>query len=167
MTKGSSQGTFDMLNDALFVQMERLANAEGDAIEREIERSKAVGQLAGNIIGNANTAINLMKFQASEGMDLAGAVAVRPRMLETRRKPQEKQPVDWDIADDWLLENASEHTLSYLASRLGRSLDEVESRCQDLGVEPKRLDGSRAEYEDFKRDLTDRTCTRLADGERE
>lgn len=77
----SRQGTFDDLNDALFAQMERLANASGDALEREIERSEAVSKLAGNIIGNANTAINLLKFQATEGIDMAGMVATRPKML--------------------------------------------------------------------------------------
>lgn len=154
------RNTFDTLNDAMFAQMERLANAEGDEIEREIGRSGAVSNLARNIIDNAKTAIDLAKFQASEGMDLAGMVAVRPKMLETKRVPQSRQPVDWEIADDWLLENASEHTLAYLADKLGRTREEVEGRCQDLGVEPKRLDGSRAEYEAFKRDLTERNLGR-------
>lgn len=76
------QGTFDDLNNALFAQMEKLANADSEeSVKREIERSEAVSKLAGNIIGNYNTAINLMKFQASEGMDLAGMVATRPKML--------------------------------------------------------------------------------------
>lgn len=76
------QGTFDDLNAALFAQMDRLANAsDEESVRREIERSEAVGKLAGNIIGNYNTAINLMKFQASEGMDLAGMVDMRPKML--------------------------------------------------------------------------------------
>lgn len=76
------QGTFDDLNNALFAQMEKLASADSEeSVKREIERSEAVSKLAGNIIGNYNTAINLMKFQASEGMDLAGMVATRPKML--------------------------------------------------------------------------------------
>lgn len=76
------QGTFDDLNNALFAQMEKLANADSEeSVKREIERSEAVSKLAGNIIGNYNTAINLMKFQASEGMDLAGMVSTRPKML--------------------------------------------------------------------------------------
>lgn len=76
------QGTFDDLNAALFAQMEKLANAsDEETITREINRSKAVGDLAGNIISNYNTAINLMKFQASEGMDMAGMIAARPKML--------------------------------------------------------------------------------------
>ena len=75
------QGTFDDLNNALFAQMDRLADAKGDDLEKEIKRSQAVGSLAGNIIDNYNTAINLMKFQAQEGMDLAGMTASRPKML--------------------------------------------------------------------------------------
>lgn len=76
------QGTFDDLNNALFAQMEKLANAaDEDSVKREIERSEAVSKLAGNIIGNYNTAINLMRFQASEGMDMAGMIASRPKML--------------------------------------------------------------------------------------
>lgn len=76
------QGTFDDLNNALFAQMEKLANADDeDSVKREIERSEAVSKLAGNIIGNYNTAINLMRFQASEGMDMAGMIASRPKML--------------------------------------------------------------------------------------
>lgn len=75
------QGTFDDLNNALFAQMDRLANASGDDVEKEIERSRAVGNLAGNIIANYNTAISLMRFQADEGMDLASRVAMRPKML--------------------------------------------------------------------------------------
>jgi len=75
------QGTFDDLNNALFAQMDRLADAKGDDLEKEIKRSQAVGSLAGNIIDNYNTAISLMKFQAAEGMDLAGMTASRPKML--------------------------------------------------------------------------------------
>lgn len=75
------QGTFDDLNNALFAQMDRLASATGEEVEKEIKRSQAVGSLAGNIIDNYNTAISLMKFQAAEGMDLAGMVASRPKML--------------------------------------------------------------------------------------
>lgn len=75
------QGTFDDLNNALFAQMDRLANANGDDIEKEINRSRAVGNLAGNIIANYNTAISLMRFQAEEGMSLSDRVAMRPKML--------------------------------------------------------------------------------------
>lgn len=79
------QGTFDDLNAALFAQMDKLASAsDEESVKREIERSEAVSKLAGNIIGNYNTAINLMKFQQSEGMDMAGMIASRPKMLGGR-----------------------------------------------------------------------------------
>ena len=80
------QGTFDDLNNALFAQMDRLASASGEELESEIERSRAVSQLAGNVINNANTAISLLKLQASEGMDAAGLVATAPRMLGGGRR---------------------------------------------------------------------------------
>lgn len=74
--------SFDDLNAALFAQMERLANAKDEeVIRREIERSEAVGKLASNITANAKNAIDVMKFQYQEGMDLAGMVATRPKML--------------------------------------------------------------------------------------
>ena len=74
--------SFDDLNTALFAQMERLANAtDEEAIKREIDRSEAVGKLATSITANARNAIDVMKFQYAEGMDLAGMVATRPKML--------------------------------------------------------------------------------------
>lgn len=74
--------SFDDLNAALFAQMERLANAtDEETVKREIERSEAVGKLASSITANAKNAIDLMKFQYNEGMDLAGMVATRPKML--------------------------------------------------------------------------------------
>lgn len=77
-----AKNNFDSLNDALFAQMERLANTtDKDELEREIERSKAVSQLAGNIISNANTALSLMRLQASEGMNMAELVSARPKLL--------------------------------------------------------------------------------------
>lgn len=55
-----TKGTFDQLNDALFAQLDKLQAVDGDdaeAMERAIEQTKAVSQLAGNIIDNASTAI--------------------------------------------------------------------------------------------------------------
>lgn len=75
---------FDDLNEALFAQMAKLQSVDPkdkDKMEQVIEQSKAVSQLAGNIIGNANTAINLMRFQSSEGTSMAESIAVRPKML--------------------------------------------------------------------------------------
>lgn len=79
------KGTFDMLNDALFAQMERLAEASGeDELKREIERSEAVSELAGKVVDNARTAVSLMRLQQAAGMDMAGMVAEPPKMLGGR-----------------------------------------------------------------------------------
>lgn len=77
-------GTFDTLNDALFAQLDKLQSVnpkDKDSMEQVIEQSRAVLKLAGNIISNANTAISLLKYQADDGMDMAGLVATMPRML--------------------------------------------------------------------------------------
>lgn len=79
-----NKGTFDMLNDALFAQMDKLQSidpANREQMEQTIEQSRAVSQLAGNIISNANTAISLLKYQAMDGMDMDGLAATTPKML--------------------------------------------------------------------------------------
>lgn len=149
------QGTFDDLNAALFAQMDRLANASDEEdVKREIERSEAVSRLAGNIIGNANTAINLMRLQASEGMDMAGRIATRPKMLgggpDTVRVPTPPE-----VADPWIADNADKHTATYMADRLGWTFEDVVSACDRLGVSAKSADEVRKrswrEAEDGKR----------------
>lgn len=80
----SWKGMFDQLNDALFAQMDKLQSVRPDdaeAMERVIEQSRAVSQLAGNIIGNASTAISLMRYQAQAGDTLESRAAVMPKML--------------------------------------------------------------------------------------
>ena len=60
------QNTLGDLNNHLFAQLERLGNEEleGDKLKEEILRAKAVTDIAGEIIDNANTVLNVMKFQA-------------------------------------------------------------------------------------------------------
>lgn len=143
--------SFDMLNDALFAQMERLANAEGDAeIKREIERSEAVSGLACNIIGNAKNAIEVMKCQQREGMDMAGMVATRPKLLGGGEIRIEKQPTVQEVADPWIVDNAEKHTVTYIADRLGWTHEEVVSACDRLGVAPKSLDYSKRSWQEAK-----------------
>ena len=79
-----TKGTFDQLNDALFAQLDKLQSIDPrdrEQMEQTIEQSRAVSQLAGNIISNANTAISLLKYQSMEGMDLDGIAATTPKML--------------------------------------------------------------------------------------
>ncbi|MBR4687085.1 MAG: hypothetical protein IKP01_02125 [Bacteroidales bacterium] len=79
-----SQGTFDKLNEALFAQLDKLQAVDPDdavAMERVIDQTKAVSQLAGNIIGNANTAISAMRLYDQAGLGAADLIGKAPRML--------------------------------------------------------------------------------------
>ena len=51
------------LNNHLFAQLERLSDEEieGDKLTEEIERSRAIGQIARNIIDNARLALDGQK----------------------------------------------------------------------------------------------------------
>lgn len=80
----SDQGIFDQLNDALFAQMDKLQSVrpeDAEAMERVIEQTRAVSQLASNIIGNANTAISAMRLYDSAGMGAAELIGRAPKML--------------------------------------------------------------------------------------
>lgn len=82
-----SRGVFDQLNEALFAQLDKLQSIDPRDTEKmaqAIEQSKVVSQLAGNIIGNASTAISLMKFQAQAGDTLENRAATTPKMLTGR-----------------------------------------------------------------------------------
>lgn len=80
----SGQGTFDKLNDALFTQLDKLQAVDPndpEAMERAIEQTKAVSQLAGNIIGNAKTAIDAMRLYDQAGIGAAELIGRSPKML--------------------------------------------------------------------------------------
>ena len=79
-----SRGTFDTLNDALFAQLDKLQGTDTrdkENLARVIEQTQAVSALAGNIIANANTAVNAMKAYDSLGMKAGDIDARVPRML--------------------------------------------------------------------------------------
>ena len=75
------RNTLGDLNNHLFAQLERLGNEEleGDKLKEEILRAKAVTDIAGEIIDNANTVLNVMKFQAET---LGRSSISIPKMLE-------------------------------------------------------------------------------------
>lgn len=78
-----NRGVFDALNEALFAQMDKLQSIDPkdkEQMEQCIAQSKAVSSLAANIIGNATTAIDLMRFQSMEG-GLGQALVNAPKML--------------------------------------------------------------------------------------
>jgi len=54
------------LNDHLFAQLERLGeeDLQGDALQNEVERSKAITSVASQIIGNARLALDAQKTMA-------------------------------------------------------------------------------------------------------
>lgn len=77
----STQGTFDKLNEALQVQLDRLMAADEATVDKEIKRSNAVSQLAANINANMANAVRVSRLLADEGMDVSGMRATMPRML--------------------------------------------------------------------------------------
>ena len=76
-----AQGTFDVLNDALLTQLDRLMAAGEDTVDKEIKRSNAVSQLASNVNANMANAVRVSRLLAEEGMDVRGISATMPRML--------------------------------------------------------------------------------------
>ena len=75
------QNTLGDLNNHLFAQLERLGNEEleGDELKEEILRAKAVTDIAREIIDNANTVLDVMKFQTET---LGRSNVSLPKMLE-------------------------------------------------------------------------------------
>lgn len=144
-------GTFDDLNNILFEQLERLKGAKGDELKTEIERSRSMAGIAKNVIGNARLAYDIVNLQTSAGMSLEKVTANAPKLLGCERvvvnevtvekiveKPV-KEPVPWEVGDQWLMDNAEKHSVSFLADRLSRPADQVRERCEKLGVSPKVL----------------------------
>ena len=77
---GGPRNTLGDLNNFLFAQLERLDNEEleGDELLKEIARSKAISDIAKNVIENAD-----LVLEAQKHMDeFRGTDAKIPRMLE-------------------------------------------------------------------------------------
>ncbi len=64
------------LSDTLFEQLERLNEADADSLESEVQRSRAMCGVAGTIIENANTVMDVIRYRQS----VANPTEV-PRML--------------------------------------------------------------------------------------
>ena len=80
----NERGTFDQLNDALFAQLGKLQSVDPrdrEQMEQCIEQSRAVSQLAGNVIANANAAVNAMRFYEEAGVGVSEVIGRAPRML--------------------------------------------------------------------------------------
>ena len=74
------RNTLGDLNNFLFAQLERLDNEEleGDALLKEIARSKAISEISKNVIENASVVL-----QAQKHIDeFKGTDSKMPRMLE-------------------------------------------------------------------------------------
>ena len=69
-----------MLNNALFEQLDRLNSSDlkGEDMKEEIERSKAIGNIAKTIIENGSLALQASKFK-DERFDIDKNT---PKMLE-------------------------------------------------------------------------------------
>ncbi|OUO61529.1 hypothetical protein B5F74_05225 [Collinsella sp. An271] len=65
-SKGAGQANLGSLNDILFAEMRQLMSmdmADEAAVERELDRAKAVSDLAGVTIDNANTVLKAVQVQ--------------------------------------------------------------------------------------------------------
>jgi len=68
------------LNDRLFRELDRLEQAEGDDLDAEIERAKAIGQMSRTVIDNANTMMKAVQMKRDAMGDVGEAVVV-PQLL--------------------------------------------------------------------------------------
>ena len=71
------------LNNHLFAELERLADEElqGEKLAEEIERAKAIREIASQVINNANTALRAQEFKANV---LGRSKVEVPQMLEDK-----------------------------------------------------------------------------------
>ena len=74
------RNTLGDLSNHLFMQLERLGDEDlsGDDLLKEIARSKAISDIAKNVIENANVVLQAQKHMA----EYKGTDETMPRMLE-------------------------------------------------------------------------------------
>ena len=85
MTEREQSNIFDDLNDALSAQMLKLQSIDPrdtEQMEACVKQSREVSRLAGNIIRNTSTAIDLMRAQHEIGLDLGNKSIVTPKTLQ-------------------------------------------------------------------------------------
>lgn len=77
------KNTLGDLNNHLFAELERLSDEElqGEKLSEEIERAKAIREIASQVINNANTALRAQEFKANV---LGRSKVEVPQMLEDK-----------------------------------------------------------------------------------
>ena len=63
----SGGGSINQLNQVLMQQLTRLTNAKGSDLEVEVERSRAISQLASEVTKNHAVTVDLAKIQVMQG----------------------------------------------------------------------------------------------------
>lgn len=78
-----TKNTLNDLNNHLFAQLERLSDEDlkGEELQEELNRSKAVSDVAKNIVSNGNLILQAHKFK-DERMDANNHL---PEMLESKK----------------------------------------------------------------------------------
>ncbi|MBM0849952.1 hypothetical protein K4T82_06180 [Staphylococcus epidermidis] len=79
-----TKNTLNDLNNHLFAQLERLSDEDlkGEELQEELNRSKAVSDVAKNIVSNGNLILQAHKFKGEQ----MNADAKLPKMLENKEK---------------------------------------------------------------------------------
>lgn len=75
---------YDELNRSLFLQMDRLQDCEPEELDGEVERSKQVANLAGQIIANQKAAFDLVKYQVGGGVPIQQVAGLMPKPIGGR-----------------------------------------------------------------------------------
>ncbi|MCG1271868.1 hypothetical protein K4U71_05695 [Staphylococcus epidermidis] len=79
-----TKNTLSDLNNHLFAQIERLSDEElkGEELQEELERSKAISDIARNVVSNGNLILQAHKFKDTK-VDSNNSL---PEILEGKKK---------------------------------------------------------------------------------